>query len=75
MDVTFVIELAREIHDCVYVSKIILKYRVYFFTTSGFSQGGPLAESCQDSQKDGCEIFCCNDSETSNMIHGLLVPP
>lgn len=51
MDVIFVIELACEIR--VYVSRIILKYRVYFYTTSGLSQGGPLAESCQDSQRDG----------------------
>lgn len=75
MDATFVIELACEICDCVYVSRIILKYRVYFYTTSGLSQGGPLAASCQDSQKDGLGIFCCNDSETANMIYGLLVPP
>lgn len=75
MDVTFVIELAREIRDCVYVSRLMLKYRVYFYTTSGLSQGGPLAESCQECQKDGCGIFCCNDSETTNMIHGLLEPP
>lgn len=75
MDATFVIELACEICNCVYVSRIILKYRVYFYITSGLSQGRPLEESHQDSQKDGLGIFCCNDSETANMIHGLLVPP
>lgn len=66
MDVIFVIELPCEIHDCVYVSRIILKYRFYFYTASGLSQGGPLAESCQDSQRDCRGIFCCNDTETTN---------
>lgn len=44
------IELAHEIRDCVYVSGIILKYWVYFYTTSGLTHCRTLTHSCQDSQ-------------------------
>ena len=58
------IELAREIRDCVYVSGIILKYWVYFYTTSGLIHCGTLTHSCQDSQTGCCGVFCCDGTGT-----------
>lgn len=58
MDVTFMIELACEIRDCVYVSGIILKYWVYFYTTSDLTHCRTLTHIRQDSQTGCCGVLC-----------------
>lgn len=58
------IELAREIHDCIYISGIILNGWVYFYTTSSLTHCGTLTHSCQNSQTGCCGVLCCDGTGT-----------